>query len=339
MAIQKIRSKTIVIQPQQGIGNFMFYLPHIHSIAQRTVEKKVILLAHPSSKADIFAQNDPYIEKVIWVETHPGKHDGFLGAVRLAKLLESYKFEKAWILCSRSIRYGLSCWLGGIKKIYGPGHGMQKYFLTSRKSLTIPEQKKHPIERANLLLQKKNIPFLGEKTPLSIPESYLKNAQKKFGDLPKPWIGLVIGSSKSHKKWPKEHFLELADKLYKKKKGTIFIIADPQDKKDAHALHISLSERGINVQSVFEDLLTVFGLIHQLDFVVGNETGVTHGAPLVGTKALVLLGIGQDLIHNYTQVEGVRTVDTDEIRTEHENDLANLSPEKAFEKIKDLGWL
>ncbi len=339
MAIKKIKSKTLVIQPQEGIGDFMFYLPHIHAIAQQTPEKKVVLLTHPKSQADILIQNDPYIERVLWAEIHPGKHDGILGTLRLARLLESYNFEIGWILCSRSLRYGLSCWLAGIKRIYGPGYRMQKYFLTSRKSLTLPEQKKHPIERANLLLRKRGIVLLDEKKALHIPSFYLEAIKKKFHSFPKPWTCLIIGASKPYKKWPLPHFAELAEKIYAHQKGTIFIIGGPMDKEEGYSLHIQLSEKGVNVHSVFKDLWDALSLIQLSNIMVGNETGLTHGAPLVGTKALVVLGGAQPPIHLYTQTEGIQANVSEGGFTNAENNLKEVQPLQVMEKLKELKWI
>ncbi len=36
----KRRSKTLVVQPQLGIGDFMWFIRHLHAIAEKTPEKK-----------------------------------------------------------------------------------------------------------------------------------------------------------------------------------------------------------------------------------------------------------------------------------------------------------
>lgn len=339
MSIKRIKSKTLVIQPHKGIADFMMYLPHIHAIAQRAPDKKVVLLTHPNSKADLLIQRDPYIEHVLWLDIHPGKHNGMLGALRLARLLEPFKFEAAWILHSRSMRYALSCWLAGIKKIFGPGYGMQRYFLTSRKGLTVPEQKKHSIERANLLLRKKSISFLDEERPLRIPSAELDAVEKKYKALPHPWISLSIGASKPYKKWPLAAFEQLAEKLYLQAGGTIFILGGDVDKEAGYKLHINLAEKNITVRSLFDDLWGALSIAQLSKFVVGNDTSITHGGPMVGTRALLLLGVGQEPIHYYTKAEGMRLSDSEDVLTEAENNLADLSADQVMGKLKDLGWI
>lgn len=226
--MNKLSSKTLVIQPLQGIGDYMWFVRHLHAIAAQTPEQKITLLTRPRSQAQLLAEVDPYIDEVLWLEVKPGKHDGMAGIFRLAHILRSYKFREAWILHSRSLRYPMACRLAGIPMVYGPGMGMQKHFLSKPETfLNAAEQKKHPIVRGTRLIERHGLKFLEEAIPLKIASSFEKGIQQEFGHLSEPWMALCISSSEAPKKWPASYFVELGELLAKEKKGTSFILGGP----------------------------------------------------------------------------------------------------------------
>lgn len=316
----------------------MWFIRHLHAIAKKTPEKKVTLLTRPRSCADLLIQNDPYIEEVIWLHVKPGEHDGFWGTWRLGQLLKGYDFREAWVLHSRTLRYPLACWLAQIPQIKGPGIGLQKYILNSGPYLMKDEQKTHPLKRADLLLEKQKIPFLSEKSPLKIPSSRLKEIKDRYKGYKKPWVCLGISSSEVPKKWPADSYIDLALRLDKKIKGTIFILGGNSEKEEAAYIQKKLQKKKISVQVVIGDLWASLSVLSFSKFIVGNDTGITHAAPMVGSKGLVLLGKAQVPIHYYTLLEGLRAASTNEVEGKV-NNMEEIFPGDVVEKLKSLGWV
>jgi ADP-heptose:LPS heptosyltransferase len=333
------KSRTLVIQPLQGIGDYMWFIRHLHAIAESTPEKKITLLTRPRSHADILSEADPYIDQILWLDIKPGKHDGIGGLRELSKKIRSYHFREAWILHSRSLRYPIACRLAGIPKVYGPGMGLQKPFLSASETfLTDTEQKKHPIVRGTRVMERHGLSFLEEKVPLSFDPSFLVKVKKEFGSFEKPWMALCISSSETPKKWPEEAFIELGKKLFKKKKGTVFILGGPAETAEGMEIQAALQQAGVPGVFVTGDLRRTLQVLQMCDFVIGNDTGVTHAAPMVGSKGLVLLGRSQVPIHHYAPLEGVRSTDTKSVSL-LPNDIHDISPDQVLKKLQNLKWV
>jgi heptosyltransferase-2 len=328
--------KTLIIQNLQGIGDTCWFIKHYHAIANKTASKKVSILTRPRSMADQILKDDPYVEQVLWLHVKRGIHDGMMGTWRLARDLKVHQFDTVWILHSRSLRYALACRLAGIKDIRGPGIGFQKHLLTTAPFLEEAEQTRHPIKRGTLLLEKHGF-FLDPSSLLPIGTKEEHWAKNTLSTLPKPWVGIGLSSSESHKKWPLEHYKTLAEMIYQQKGGSILILGGPKEAEEGARLAATLKDipcLSVTSQPISDSL----ALIKQLDFLIGNDTGILHAAPQVGSKGLVLLGKSQVPIHHHTLVEGIH-LDPEETLQEGPNDIHKLQPEKVFEKLKALGWV
>jgi heptosyltransferase-2 len=333
----KRHSKTLVVQPQLGIGDFMWFIRHLHAIAEKTPEKKVTLLARPRSQARFLIQEDPYIEEVIYLEVKPGIHDGIRGLWKLARLLKSYKFRDMWILHSQSLRYPLVGRLAGISHLYGPGKGLQKYFLNSGKMLTVEEQKTHPLSRGTRLLEKNGIPFLKEKRPLRVPPSKIKEIEKSYKPYKKPWICLGISSNEVPKKWPTDRYIQLAEKISKETKGTFFILGGVAEQEEGAYVLEHLKAKKIPAVLAIGDLWASLGILSLSKFIVGNDTGITNAAPMVGSQGLVLIG-NTPPIHHYAPLEGVRAGFEGDTQV-GSRDMDQITVTQVFAKLKSLGWV
>jgi len=110
--------KILAIQNRMGIGDTIIFLPYIKKISER-FNTPVNLLVKKNSKADQFLNQTNYIDEIIHLEQDKKKekHDGLVGAFRLAQDLKKYKFNKVFIFNS-SLRFNMIVRLAGIKDIY-----------------------------------------------------------------------------------------------------------------------------------------------------------------------------------------------------------------------------
>lgn len=334
-----MKSKTLIIQNLQGIGDTMWFVRHCQAIARATPEKQVCLLTRPRSMADKILQYDPYIEKILWLEIKGGKHDGLLGTLRLASLIREGGFKTVWILHSRSLRYALACRLAGVKNIYGPGIGLQKYLLSSGSLLDLEEHTKHPIIRGTLLLEKNGLHLGKETSPLYLGKGEEKRIKGILKDQKRPFWGIGIASSEEHKKWSWDSYVDLALSVHKKRGGTVCIMGGPLELGEGSRIQQALKEAGVDSITATQFSITEsLALLSKIDFIVGNDTGILHAAPMVGTKGLVLLGSAQVPIHHHALVEGLRVNDNDPVQ-DPPNDLEQISVRMVMEKLSQLQWL
>jgi heptosyltransferase-2 len=326
-----VMSKTLIIQNLQGIGDTVWFVRNYHAIARSIPEQKVSILTRPRSMADQILKDDPFIDQVLWLKMKPGIHDGLLGIWRLARLIRQHKFERVWILHSRSLRYALACRLAGVKYIYGSGIGLQRYLLSHSLPLLKEEQKYHPIRRGTLLLKRNGLSLDLEKSPLFVGDAERQFAHEKIHQFPKPWIGLGIASSEVHKKWSWQNYAALGLALHKKQGGTFFIMgAGLEIEESQHIAKVFKENKVPYFAAVNFSISQSLALLQSLDFTVGNDTGILHAAPMVGSKGLVLLGCGQVPIHDYAEVEGLRF---------SAKGIHEITVDDVLEKLTTLGWV
>lgn len=336
----KKRGKTLIIQNLQGIGDTLWFVRHYRAIARSTERGTVTLMTRPRSLADQILCYVPFIEEVMWLHVKPGVHDGLYGTISLANLIKEKGFDHVWILHSRSIRYAAACFLAGVAHRFGPGIGLQRFLLNEPPFLEGLEQREHPILRATKLLEKHGL-FLDKDTvPLNLGEAEKKWAHHFLKEFPLPWIGFGIASSEPHKKWPSSNYRALAQKLWGSgKEGTFFILGGPLEAEEGQALQQSLVAEGIRAQAMTHlPIGSSLALIQRLSFMVGNDTGILHATPMVGTRGLVLLGKAQVPIHHFAEVEGLH-LNLNETVASKPNDIGLLSPDRVMEKLKTLGWI
>ena len=79
-------ARTLVIQPLPGIGDMVWHLPHLETIAQATNERRITVMTKRRSRADELFASTAYVDRVLWLDRAQGddpagRHDGVLGAV------------------------------------------------------------------------------------------------------------------------------------------------------------------------------------------------------------------------------------------------------------------
>lgn len=278
---------TLVIQPLPGIGDAIWHLPHLKSIAARTDEKTVTLLTKQRSKADMLLSGGSYVRHVLWLDEK--RHRGPLGGWRLGADLKPYGFSSVWIL-HMSPRYGLAAVRAGIGDRIGYGIGWQDAFLTTGHALPREAKPLTAIEKANRLLANHSVPKVESAPNLTYPAEILEQASVEFAALPRPWISLIIGASERFKQWGAENFGALAERLRQATGGTLFLIGGPQEAEIADKIQARFSSPDWIVPATDRSLLQAGALTALSDLAVGNDTGLLNMAAAGNTQSIGLFG-------------------------------------------------
>jgi heptosyltransferase-2 len=200
---------TLVVQPLPGIGDALWHLPHLRAIARTAPDRRVTLLTKERSLAERLFAAEPAVHRVLWLHRNPGRHDGLYGFVRLAALLRGHRFARAWILHA-SARYAQAAAAAGIAERHGYGLGAQRWFLNRPPFLSPRLASAHPIEKANRFMAAKGLRLSEQDAQLPISPAAAQHIADRFGQCPRPWIALGIGSSETYKQWGGHNFAALA---------------------------------------------------------------------------------------------------------------------------------
>lgn len=277
-----MRQQILIIQPLPGIGDTLWFFPHLKALSDYyRNEEDLTLLTKQSSKADQVLDGIVPLKKVLWLEREK-THGGFFGFWRLVRLLKQQRFESVWIL-HKSPRYALACWFARIPNIYGYGAGFGRWVLTPP-LLQKNDWHLHPIERAKALLSYHQIEV---QESILNPIASLKTLMAKrygFKKLKKIPIVLGIGGSEVYKKWPARSFADLAYALYQKG-FAIFVLGGPQEKREALLIQSMVQEKGGDVTPIWDlSLQEAFAFLSCMRLFVGNDTSMLNAAALIGIE-------------------------------------------------------
>ncbi len=116
-----------------------------------------------------------------------------------------------------------------------------------------------------------------------LPEIFLQPIEKEEAaqfieklNLPKPLLGLSLGSGRPTKSWPMERFTSLAVEWIKKEKGGVLAIAGPSEEDLIHKFLHSI-----------DDLLSITVPVQSERAFIRNRIGTTHQLPLKKLAAVL----------------------------------------------------
>jgi heptosyltransferase-2 len=294
----KNNDQTLIIQPLPGIGDMIWHLPHIHSIAAISKTGKVSILTKPRSKADRLLSGDPYVDQVLWLERNPGKHDGVSGFFRLVAELRKYTFTSVWILHD-SNRYAWASFFAGIPVRRGYGQGIQHLLLSDPIHLDKTQLKLHPITISDLLLKEYAVPKIEPEPVLLLAPETTSKIDKQFASIKKPWIIIGMGSSEPVKQWGEERFAELIITLRQTHDCSIFLAGGSTEQGMADYITNKVSEVSIEVHQAIElPIDHIAALVAQSSLYVGNDTGLLNMAASLKIPSIGLFGRSPPLKHS-----------------------------------------
>ena len=317
--------KILAIQNRKGIGDMVIFLPFIEAISKK-FDSPVSILVKENSKAEVILSGNKNISNIIILDrdnSSHGRHDGFIGSIKLISDIKKYNFEKVFIFNS-SLRYTVVSKLAKIKKIY-------QYKLFNKKNQNIIETAK------KFLMQNLNIEV--ESNPLiSInSDDILKSKKKYFINDNEINILLGVGGSGPTKRVSPEKFIELMNFCSNQFKCKFFIAAGPneiEEKIIKQILNSGHKERCIALNKL--KISETLPIIKNCNISVCNDTSFSHLSAALGIETIVLMTDTPLLYGNYSPrmhpilPDGEKTVTHDTLGKD------KISPKKVFDKIRNI---
>ncbi len=317
--------KILIVQNRMGIGDMIIFLPFIEGIAEK-FNTQVYILAKENSQASEYLKNNKYIKHIIILDrdnkNKKGKHDGFIGSIRLIKNLKIYNFDKVFIFNS-SLRYNLIARFSSAKKIY-------QYPLFKKKN-------QHIIHAAQDFLQDKLNIKVDSNPNIFLDDQIVKNnRQENFSNDHKN-ILLGIGGSGETKRVPAEIFLkfmELCEKNYKCK----FFLATGNSEGEKEILDKILNTKfkSICIRLDHLKISQTLPFIKNCDISICNDSSFSHLSAALGLQTIVLMVDTPLLYGSYSPKmfpiipEGVNNVGHDTLGKE------KINPNDIFKKLKSI---
>lgn len=336
-------TKRILIFNVNWLGDTLFSTATIRNI-RRNFPDSFIACIIPSRCYPVLKGN-PYLDEII-IYDEKDRHKNILSKLRFVDFLKRKKFDIVFLL-HRSFSRALICRLADIPVRVGY-YTRKRSFLLTRKIILPKRDTLHRIDYYLNLIEK-----VGLRVEDRYPDFFISDEDQKFTDefLIKTAIAkndFLVGINPAGnwfpKRWPKEYWAILADKLINEYNAKVIVTGSQSD--SALALSIKDLMRGLPIITCgMFNLKQLAALCKRLDLFISADTGPLHIANAVGTKRIIaLFGPTSPLItgpyplHNIALLQkkvGCR-IPCYVVRCRDNSCMKAISPEEVMEKVKAM---
>ena len=317
--------KILAIQNRMGIGDTVIFLPFFKAIAKH-YNCPVDILVKKTSKAEEYLHQTKYIDKIITLDRSnkkSGKHDGFIGAIKLIRELRKHKFDVVFIFNS-SLRYKIISKLSRIKKIY-------QFPLFKKKNQNF-------MDAANNLIRKASIKKIENNPEINLDENLIKSAVSKYKiDKKQTNILLGIGGSGPTKRVPAKIFLTVIEEILKLK-DCKFFLATGQSFEEQNILKEIINSNFKDRLFCLDNLSIkqTLPIIKNCDVSICNDSSFSHLSSALGIETITLMADTPLLYGNYNS--RMHPVIPDGVETVSHNTFGKdkINPYKILEILKKI---
>jgi len=280
-------SKRILIFNVNWLGDVLFSTATIRNIRQNYPDSFIACII-PSRCYSILKGNPRLDEIIIFDERD--RHKSALSQLTFVKLLKSKGFDTVFLL-HRSFSRALICRLAGIPQRIGYYTKKRGFLLTKK----INAPKKDSLHRIDYYLN--IIEKAGLKVEDRFLEFFISEDDQKFVDdfLRKQQIGkdnfliaINPGGNWLPKRWPKDYWAALSDRLITEFRAKVIITGDHRDLPLALNIKESMKEKPVITCGVF-NIKQLGALSKRVDLFIAADTGPLHIANACGVKKLIAI--------------------------------------------------
>lgn len=279
----------ILIIEVNWLGDVLFSTPAIKALRKKFPDSRISCLIVPRVKEVL--ENNPYIDELI-INDEEGLHRGFLGRLKLIEALKSKNFDLA-VFFHRSFSRALIAYLAGIPRRLGYATWKRRFLLTD----AIPTPKKDSLHRVDHYLN--IVKPLGCSTDDRQYEFFLSREDEKFAEdfwnkegLKKgDWVVcLNSGGNWGPKRWPKENFASLADRLIREYQAKIIFSGSKDDILLIKEITLMMEQKEFSVSAGYTNIKQAGAIFKKAGLTVSGDSGPLHIAAGVGANILALFG-------------------------------------------------
>ncbi|MCB9800515.1 MAG: lipopolysaccharide heptosyltransferase II [Candidatus Omnitrophica bacterium] len=282
------REKKILLIKLGAMGDLILITPSLRMIRNRYPKAHISLLVDKALAPLI--STSPYLNEVIMIDRKKLSKVGYL--LKWAKKLRRESFDLSVDFQNTKWTHLLSA-LSGIPARYGFARG--KFgFLVNRPDKNF-ETVDAPVKHQFRILTKLGISKLDDELELPLDaeaEDRIEQLLTRKNEMSlSPRVGFVMESSEHWptKRWPFEHFRQLAGELVRKCDCDIVLIGSGQEPEKAEELRALHPHKILNLSGK-TNLKDLVSLIKRLDVIVTGDTAPLHVAAAVGTRIVSFFG-------------------------------------------------
>lgn len=289
-------SEILVVRQHDQLGDMMCVIPALRCLKYAYPGGRITLIASPVN-FDIM-RGHPYLDRVLLFDKKAMMRSAG-EVVKFYRELRTREYDLAVVpsTVSVSLTSGVLARLSGAKARLGPGSlsgvdNPAKFLFTHAVDLDWSSSPgRHQAMRNIDILRPLGLAGtdIGYVLDLETAEEQAAiDELRKFRTEHPLLIGIHPGAAKSGNRWPWEHFLSLASKLFGEFGNGLVITIGPRDTELYDLLSLRLDVPHTFIRNA--PLRHVAAVISTLDFFISNDTGILHIAGALRPMTLGLFG-------------------------------------------------
>ena len=276
------------------LGDIVLGLPAFRAIRQRFPNARITAaVGKPANEVIAMSGYADEIFEVDRVSLRDGNKLISIGRIiKFVRRVRQAKFDFVIDLHSLSETNLLGYLSGAPQRLYSrrPGRSLD-YLANFRPRPPLEENSRHVTDRYLDVLKSLDI-----QNPSRVPviktspagdfavDALLKKEKAQSGEL---LVGLFPGAGHVSRKWPLEHYAQLADHLIRNNRVRVVVFAGPEEREMVPHMRTIFPPN-----TIFLDRLTIPQLVSaqaRLTVLISNDTGPAHLAAAVGAPVVVIL--------------------------------------------------
>ena len=337
------KNKRVLIFNVNWLGDVLFSTAAIRNI-RRNFPDSFIACIIPSRCYPVLKENPNLDEIIIFDEKD--RHKGIFTQLDFVRQLKEKRFDTVFLL-HRSFSRALMCRLAGIARRVGYSTHKRAFLLTDK----IQMPKKDIMHRIDFYLN--IVEKAGFKVEDRYTEFFIADEDRKFAEefLSKQGIfkndylvAINPGGNWLPKRWPREYWPELADRLISGLGAKVIITGSHNDLSLAEHIKSKMKEKPLSACGAFN--IKQFGaLIKRADVFITADTGPLHIANAVGANNIIaIFGPTSPLITGPYPLKNVMVLQKDvgckipcyEVKCKDNRCMKAITPEEVFMQVKSL---
>lgn len=337
------KDRRILIFNVNWLGDVLFSTAAIRNI-RRNFPDSFMACIVPSRCYGILKGNPNLDEIIIFDEKD--RHKGIFTQLDFVRQLKDKKFDTVFLL-HRSFSRALICRLAGIKRRIGYSTHKRAFLLTDK----IPMPKKDAmhridfylniIEKAGLRIEDRYMEFFISDEDIKFVEGFLKNQGVTRGDF---LVVINPGGNWLPKRWPREYWSQLADKLISFLGAKVIITGSHNDLTLAQHIKDKMEENPLVACGVF-NIKQLGALAKRGDVFITADTGPLHIAGALGTKNIIaIFGPTSPQITGPIHLKNVILLQKDvgckipcyEVKCKDNRCMKAITPAEVFKQVEDI---
>jgi len=281
------KNKRILIFNVNWLGDVLFSTATIRNI-RRNFPDSFIACIIPSRCYPVLKGN-PHLDEII-IFDDKDRHRSILAQLSFVRLLKSKRFDTVFLL-HRSFSRALICRLAGIPQRIGY-HTSKRAFLLTKKIIPPKKDSIHRIdyylniiEKAGLKAEDRYLEFFISEEEINFVDKFLdKNSVNKSDFL----VVINPGANWFPKRWPREYWAELADRLISEFDAKVIITGAHNDLSLVLNIKERMKEKPIIGCGVF-NIKQLGAIMKRAHLCITADTGPLHIANASGAKRIIVL--------------------------------------------------